>query len=52
MLSHVMETNSMQQSPRKANSHSASQEILHLLWNLKVHYHVHKALVMGRCKIQ
>jgi len=25
-------------------SHSASQEIPHLLWNPKLHYHVHKSL--------
>jgi hypothetical protein len=37
-------TNSMQHSPSwEANSHSASQEIPHLLRNLKVHYHVHKS---------
>jgi len=35
----------MKQSPSwEANSHSASQEILHLLWNLKVHYCVHNSL--------
>jgi hypothetical protein len=27
----------------EANSHSASQELLCLLWNLKVHYHAHKS---------
>jgi hypothetical protein len=35
----------MQQSPSwEVNSHSASQEIPHLLWNLKVHHCVHKSL--------
>jgi len=29
---------------QEANSHSASQETSHLLWNPKVHYHVHKSL--------
>jgi hypothetical protein len=34
----------MEQSPScEANSHSASQEILCLLWNTKVCYHVHKS---------
>jgi hypothetical protein len=38
-------TNSMQHSPPwEANSHSASQNILRLLWNLKVHCHVHNSL--------
>jgi len=33
----------MEQSPSSdANSHSASQEIIHLLWNLKVQCHVQK----------
>jgi hypothetical protein len=36
----------MEQIPSwKANSHSASQEIPHLLWDLKVHYHVHEGLL-------
>jgi len=28
----------------EANSRPPSQEIPHLLWNWKVHYHVHKSL--------
>jgi len=28
----------------EANSHSASQEIPQLLWNVKVHYHIHNNL--------
>jgi hypothetical protein len=28
----------------EANSHSASKQIPHILWNLKVHYHVNKSL--------
>jgi hypothetical protein len=34
----------MDQSPSwEDNNHSASQEIPHLLWNAKVHDHVHKS---------
>ena len=36
-------TYSMEQSPSwEANQFSAGQEILRILWNLKVHYHIHK----------
>jgi hypothetical protein len=37
-------TYSMQQSPSwEANWFVASQEIHHILWNPKVHYHIHKS---------
>jgi hypothetical protein len=40
-------TNSMEQGlSSEANSHSASQEIPHLLWNLKAHYCVHNSLLL------
>jgi hypothetical protein len=40
-------TNSMDQSPPwEANIPSPTQETAHLLWNLKVHYHVHKILLL------
>ena len=38
-------TNFMEQSPSwEANWFSASQEIHHILWNPKFHYHIHKCL--------
>jgi len=37
----------MKQSPWEANSHSASQKILPLLWKPKVHYHVHNSLPLA-----
>jgi hypothetical protein len=33
---------SMEQSLWKANRFASSQEISHILWNLKVHYHIRK----------
>jgi hypothetical protein len=34
----------MEHSPSwEANSSSGSQEILHILWNLNVHYRIHKS---------
>jgi len=37
----------MQQSPSwEANSCSASQEVIHLLWNPRIHYCVHTSLPM------
>ena len=38
-------TNSMEHSPSwEVNRFSASQEIPHILWKVKVHYHIHKSL--------
>ena len=47
MLSHTKEIQLFQLSPRsgvlleKLAYFSAIQEIPHILWNLKVHYHIH-----------
>jgi hypothetical protein len=39
-------SNYKEQSPSKANSSSATQEIPHILWNLKIQYHVHSSLAL------
>jgi hypothetical protein len=40
---HCIYTHYMEQSPSwEANRFAGSQEIPHILWNLKVHYHIHK----------
>jgi len=44
---HQWTVNATDLSPSwEANSQSASQEIPHLLWNIKVHYHVHDSLLL------
>jgi len=43
-LHQYWKTNSMEQSPWEANSHSASQETPHQSWKLNIHYCVHKNL--------
>jgi len=35
----------MEQSSFEGNSHSASKEVPHHVWNPKVHYHVYKSLL-------
>jgi hypothetical protein len=37
----------MEKSAEEADSHSSSQEIFHLLWKKKIHYHVHKSLPLN-----
>jgi len=37
------QTNNMKESSWKAKSYSASQQIHHLLWNLKIHYRDHNS---------
>ena len=37
-------TYSVEQSRRETNQFSDGQEIPHILWNLKVHYHIYKSL--------
>jgi hypothetical protein len=40
-------TNFTDQNPWKPNGYLTSQEILDILWHLKVHYHVHKSLSLA-----
>jgi hypothetical protein len=43
----------MEQDPSEAESPSASQENPHLLWNMKVHYHVRfQVLTVASMKIK
>ena len=41
-LTHSLTHSKEQNSSWEANRFSASQEITHILWNPKVHYHIHK----------
>ena len=36
-------TYSVEQTPWETNSPSAGQQSFHILWNLKVHYHIHNS---------
>jgi hypothetical protein len=37
----------MEKSSSEANNYSPSEEIIHPLWKLKAHYHVHKRPLSG-----
>jgi hypothetical protein len=38
----VLTSSREQNPPSQANHCSGTEEISHLLWNLKIHYHIHK----------
>ena len=43
LLTYLLTYSMEQSSPSEANRFSASQEILHILWNSKVHYRISRA---------
>jgi hypothetical protein len=47
LINTLMITNFMEQSSLGSNSHSDSQQMPHILWNLKAHYHVHRSLPLA-----